>query len=530
MRDEGLFSKGFLAIVLHAHLPYVRHPEYEDSLEENWLYEAITETYIPVLSVLEGLVRDGVDFRLTLSLSPTLSSMLLDPFLQSRYDRRLRSLLELAGKEENRTRAEPRLHRLACMYRERLERIHQSYHRFYKRNLVRAFGRLEALGKIEIIASAATHGYLPILSVNPAAVRTQIRLGVEHHLRLFGRRPRGFWLPECGYSPGMDRMLEEQGIRYTILETHGLTRACPRPTRGVYAPVYCPSGVAAFGRDPESSKEVWSSVDGYPGDYDYREFYRDIGYDLDMDYIGPHIHRDGIRIDTGFKYYRVTGRGNHKDHYDPDRAAEKAEMHAEDFVAKRESQAERLAAAMDRKPLIVAPFDAELFGHWWFEGPAWLDHVLRKAASGRRKVRLVTLSEYLDEYPTNEVATPSMSSWGDKGFSAVWLNGTNDWIYPHLHWAAKELEAWGRRRVTGLRKRALDQGVRELLLAQASDWAFMMNAGTMAEYASRRTRGHLCRLQRLLGDAEADRIDEAWLSTIEMQDNLFPEIDYRSFS
>ena len=525
-------EKGYLAIVLHAHLPYVRHPEYEDSLEENWLYEAITDTYIPLLTVLEGLVRDGVDFRLTLSLTPTLASMLLDPFLQSRYERRLGNLLELAEKEIRRTKAEPELNGLAHMYRERLERISDAYLHRYGKDPVRAFGRFQKLGKVEIIASAATHGYLPLLAVNPQAVRTQIGVGIDHYRQVFGQRPAGFWLPECGYYPGVDGLLADHGVRYTILETHGITRASPRPGHGVYAPVYCPSGVAAFGRDPESSKQVWSSIEGYPGDFDYREFYRDIGYDLDVDYIRPHIHRDGIRIDTGFKYYRVTGKGDRKDPYAPQRADEKAQMHAEDFVCRRQEQAARLASVMDRKPVIVAPFDAELFGHWWFEGPAWLDYVIRKAASGKGRIRLVTLSEYLEAYPTNEAATPCLSSWGDKGFSEVWLNGSNDWIYPHLHWAAKALADRGQGLVEadGLKKRALNQALRELLLAQASDWAFMINSGTMVEYAGKRTRGHLSRLRRLLADVEANKIDEQWLATLEGQDNIFPGLDFRSFS
>jgi 1,4-alpha-glucan branching enzyme len=290
--------------------------------------------------------------------------------------------------------------------------------------------------------------------------------------------------------------------------------------------------VACFGRDPESSKQVWSSIEGYPGDGDYREFYRDIGYDLDMDYVRPYIHRDGIRIDTGFKYYRVTGKGDRKELYCPERADRKAEAHAEDFISTRERQASYLASVMDRKPLVVAPFDAELFGHWWFEGPIWLDYLIRKLASGERRVKLVTLSEYLEEYPTNEIATPCMSSWGDKGFNDVWLNAANDWIYPHLHWAASAVEsaARGHLESDGLTKRALDQAVRELLLAQASDWAFMINAGTMVEYASKRTRGHLARLYRLLGEVESNRINEAWLSTIERQDNIFPHLSFRSFA
>ena len=194
MTVEGEPSKGYLAIVLHAHLPYVRHPEYEDSLEENWLYEAITDTYLPILMVLEDLVRDGVDFRLTLSVSPTLSSMLLDPLLKNRYERRLTNLLDLAGKEIARTRRRPALNRLARMYHERLDRISDAYFHRYGKDLVRAFGNLQALGKVEIIASAATHGYLPTLSVNPEAVRAQVGVGVDHHRRLFGERSRGFWL------------------------------------------------------------------------------------------------------------------------------------------------------------------------------------------------------------------------------------------------------------------------------------------------------------------------------------------------
>jgi 1,4-alpha-glucan branching enzyme len=524
-------EKGCLAIVLHAHLPYVRHPEFEDSLEENWLYEAITDTYIPLLMVMEGLVRDGVDFRLTFSLTPTLASMLLDPFLQSRYEGRLGSLLELSQRELERTKTNHTLNALAQMYHRRLLEVRDAYEHRYRKNLVGAFGNLQKLGKLEIIASAATHGYLPLLSVNPLAVRTQVGLGVDHYEQLFGRRPAGFWLPECAYYPGLDAILENKGVRYTILETHGITRARPRPRHGVYAPVYCPSGVAAFGRDPESSKQVWSSTEGYPGDHDYREFYRDIGYDLDLDYIKPYIHRDGIRIDTGFKYYRVTGKGNHKDLYVPERARRKAQLHAEDFVAKREKQASHLASVMERKPVIVAPFDAELFGHWWFEGPLWLDELIRKVGSAQRRIKLVTLSEYLAEYPTNEVATPCMSSWGDKGFHEVWLNGSNDWIYPHLHWAASALEAAGKRHfgANGLQRRALDQAVRELLLAQASDWAFMISSGTTVEYASKRTRGHLSRLNRLLRDTAAGNLDESWLSAIERQDNLFPALNFRSF-
>jgi len=524
--------KGYLAIVLHAHLPFVRHPEHKDALEENWLFEAITDTYIPILVTLDNLIEEGLDFRLTVSVSPTLASMLDDPLLQSRYVARLEKLIELGEKEVERTESHLQCHDLARMYHRRLLETQRHFLDRYGRDLVQALGNLQELGKIEIMTSAATHAFLPLLTVNGSTVRSQIQIGIAHYEKAFGRRPKGFWLPECGFCPGIDEILSQNGIRYTVLETHGVTRAESRPRYGVYAPLCCPSGLAVFARDPESSKQVWSSTEGYPGDYDYREFYRDIAYDLDPDYVKPYIHCDGIPIDTGFKYYRITGGTNHKEHYVPAWAKKKAEIHASNFVLNRAKQVEFLASAMDRRPIIVAPYDAELFGHWWFEGPLWLEHVVRKSCSEQDTFGLVTLSESLDQCSANQVSMPSASSWGYKGFNETWLNGKNDWIYRHLHQGGLDMEnlATEYSQAEGLTRRALNQAARELLLAQASDWAFMINAGTTAEYGTQRTKTHIARLDRLKKQIELDSIDEPWLSTIEEQNNIFPWIDYRLFA
>jgi 1,4-alpha-glucan branching enzyme len=529
-----LASKGYLALVLHAHLPFVRHPEHQMSLEESWLFEAITETYVRLFLVLEGLVQDGIDFRLSFSLTPTLATMLLDPLLRERYLARLDLSIELARKEMVRTSGEPQFHALASMYEQLFLKVRHAFVDWYGGNLVNAFRRFQDLGKVEILASAATHGYLPLLAVNPSAVRAQIRTGIDLYTQLFDRSPQGFWLPECGYYPGVDQVLADFGIRYTILETHGITHASVRPTYGVYAPLRCPSGVAAFGRDPDSSRQVWSSVEGYPGDFDYRDFYRDIGFDLDLDYIQPYIHPDGIRMDTGFKYYRITGPQRAKEIYVPERAEMKAEVHASHYLDGRIAQVKQIARVMDRKPLVLAPYDAELFGHWWWEGPAWLDHLLRKTASRQDQLQLITLSGYLEEYPENQTAQPSQSSWGKNGFNDVWLNSRNDWIYPLLHAAAADMERIAPLYpdATRLARRAIDQAARELLLAQSSDWAFMINEGAMARYATERVNGHLSRFNELVRQIEAGDINEDTLTGIETQDNIFPQLavasEYRS--
>ncbi|MEM4160521.1 MAG: 1,4-alpha-glucan branching protein domain-containing protein, partial [Thermoplasmata archaeon] len=302
-------------------------------------------------------------------------------------------------------------------------------------------------------------------------VRAQIGVAVQNYKRVFERAPRGIWLPECGYIPGHDEFLKEFGIRYFFVDTHGLLFGKPRPRYSVYAPVYCPSGVAAFGRDVESSKQVWSAKEGYPGDYNYREFYRDVGWDLEYEYIRPYLHKDGKRCFVGIKYYRITGPGVHKEPYVPERALEKAAEHAGHFMWCREKQIEYLASLMDRKPIVVAPYDAELYGHWWCEGIDFLYFLFKKMHYDQQTVKTITPSEYLKEYPENQVVEVNFSSWGWKGYCEVWLNGSNDWIYRHLHKAGERMVELARRfeSADGVLHRALNQCARELLLAQSSD-------------------------------------------------------------
>jgi len=524
-------EKGYLAIVLHAHLPYVRHPETKDILEEEWLFEAITETYLPLLQVFEGLVRDGVDFRLTLSLSPPLLAMLNDNFLQKRYLRYLRKLIALAEKEIDRTKGDDNFYNLALFYQQKFSQFYNDYDEKYNCNLVQAFKKFQDLGCLEIITSAATHGYLPLLAIHPEAVQAQIKIGVDYYQDNFGCLPQGMWLPECGYYPGHDSYLAKNGVKYFFVDTHGLLLASAPPKYGSFAPLQCPSGTAAFGRDTECSQQVWSSKEGYPGDYDYREFYRDIGYDLPYEYLQPFLPVSGIRKDTGLKYYRITGQNQYKEPYNPHWAKEKAALHASNFMFNREKQVEHLARFMSRKPLLVAPYDAELFGHWWYEGPEWLDYLIRKIRYDQKNIKLITPSDYLTIYPENQQATPSFSSWGENGYSQVWLQSSNQWIYKHLHYATEKMIALARshQRADGLLRRALNQAAREILLAQSSDWAFILKTGTVVEYAEKRVKQHLGRFAEIVKQIENQEIEEGCLKQLELKDNIFPNIDYHVY-
>ena len=525
--------KGYLALVLHTHLPYVRHPEFDEFLEEDWLFEAITETYIPLIRVFDGLVRDGVDFNITISLTPSLLSMLTDPFLQSRYQRHLNRLVELSEKEIERTRFQGRNHELALMYHWKFTSARELFVNQYSSNLVTAFRNLQDRGNLEIITCGATHGFLPLMQSNPGAVRAQISTAVRHYEKHLGRKPQGIWLPECGYYPGLEEILRENGIRYFFTDTHAMLHAEPRPKYGVFAPVFTPSGVAAFGRDTESSKQVWSAKEGYPGDFVYRDFYRDIGFDLDFEYIKDYIQPNGLRKMTGVKYHAITGDSDDKQLYNQHAALEKAASHAGNFMFNREKQVEHLIDVMGgRAPVIVSPYDAELFGHWWYEGPDWLNFLLRKMHHDQDTIKTITPSQYLEKFPKNQVCTPTMSSWGYKGYNEVWLEGSNDWIYRHLLKAADRMVALAHQYpdADGDAKRALNQAARELLLAQSSDWAFIMKTGTMVEYAVKRTKDHLYRFDKLADQLERGALDHSFLRKMEETDNIFPEIDYKVYA
>lgn len=520
--------QGHLSFILHAHLPFVRHPEHEKFLEENWLFEAITETYVPLLQIMEGWLRDGMDTRLTLTLTPTLCAMLLDPLLQDRYVRHLNELIELSEKELHRTHWDKPLNQLAQLYHNRFLGIRDTYFG-YKKNLVAAFAGFQEAGRLEIITSAATHALLPLLANHPPSLRAQILVARDHYRSCFGRDPRGIWLPECAYVDGVENVLQEANIRWFITDTHGLLHANPRPRYGVFAPIFTPNGIAAFGRDLDSAKQVWSKHEGYPGDPNYRDFYRDIGFDLDFDYVKPYMPASDKRGFTGIKYFRITRHSYEKQVYNRAIALQTAAGHAQHFLEARTAQIRQLAGIMDRPPLVLSPYDAELFGHWWYEGPEFLDYVVRKIYYDQNVFSLVTPEDYLKEFSSNQISRPAASSWGEEGYWRVWLNETNEWIYPHLHVAQERMTKLTRTftKPDALQERALKQAARELLLAQSSDWPFILRTGTSPDYARKRVKDHLFRFIALHDQLTGPGVDAAWLSQIETRDNLFPNVDYR---
>jgi len=512
-------ASGDLALVLHAHLPYVRSGE-PGSLEEDWYFQALQECYLPLLEVLEAAAADPAQTpRLTLGLSPTLLSLLSDADLNRRFAPWLELRIELLAL------APEELAPAARHLETQLGRVLARW-QAVGGDLLTRFRRLQRSGIVDLITCAATHGYLPLLRDCPEAVRAQLLTAIREHRRLLGERPMGIWLPECAYYEGLDRTLAACGLRYTLLDGHGLLHALPRPRYGVYAPVCSPAGVAFFGRDSESTLPVWSASQGYPGDPAYREFHRDLGWDLPEDI----LLAKGIRSrrPLGLKLHRVSAQGSPleaKLPYEPAVAAERIKEHAADYLEGRSRQLEALAATIERPPLLLAPFDAELFGHWWFEGPAFLAELFRQGPA--RGVNFTHLRDVLDGVGSLQVCNPSPSSWGSGGYHDYWLNETNAWVVPEWQRAARAMVRRVNRGVGSAEQRSwLTQAGRELLLAQSSDWSFILRAGTTTELARERIHRHLDRFWRLMqGIENGTPLRDDWLAAVRREDGLFPELN-----
>ena len=512
-------AAGDLALVLHAHLPYVRSGE-PGSLEEDWYFQALQECYLPLLAVLEAAAADPRQRpRLTLGLSPTLLSLLSDAGLNRRFlpwlDQRLLLLAEAPGA----------LAASAASLAEQLREIQDQW-RACEGNLLPRFRRLQQEGVLDLITCGATHGYLPLLRDTPEAVRAQLLTAIREHQRLLGERPLGIWLPECAYYEDLDKLLTQCGLRYTLLDSHGLLHALPRPRFGVYAPICSPAGVAVFARDSESTLPVWSASQGYPGDGAYREFHRDLGWDLPEE----RLVAEGIpsRRPLGLKLHRVTAQGcplEEKQPYDPAVAEQRVRQHARAYLEGRVAQLHGLAATIERPPLLVAPFDAELFGHWWFEGPRFLAELFRQGTE--LELNFAHLREVLGRGTPLQVCAPSPSSWGQGGYHDYWLNETNSWVVAEWQRASRAMVRRVNRGVgSAEHRRWLTQAGRELLLAQSSDWSFILRAGTTTGLARERIHRHLDRFWRLLDAIEnGTPLVPEWLAAVEREDGLFPGLN-----
>jgi 1,4-alpha-glucan branching enzyme len=537
---------------LHSHLPYVlnhgRWPHGSD-----WLCEAALDTYLPLLEVLRGLESEAVPAPVTIGFTPVLANQLTNPLfvseLEAFFDQRIKACDDAPASLA--TTGDSHLLPLVGFWRARLVRLRQLLHHI-DRDLIGAFRALEAAGRLEIIGSAATHGYLPLLA-RDESIRLQLAIGVSEHRRIFGRPPVGCWLPECAYRPrgpwepwpsaprtGMRRGIEEHladaGFQYFFVDAHLAAAGRPLGLSGdpagdpiVHAPIglstpaepmrspyrtyrVAHGAVAAYVRDPRASMQVWSRLEGYPGDEWYLEFHK-------------------MRWPGGLKLWRVSGPGvdlGSKQPYNPEAASERARGHAEHFAHLLAGIA--AGQAQHREGVVVAPFDTELFGHWWFEGPEFLGDMYRSLTRHKSAVHPATGSRHLKEHPPRAAIRLPWGSWGANGDSSMWLSDRTAWTWERL-WSLEQAfwDAAPNAISSPAARPVLAQAARELLLAQSSDWQFIISTGAAADYAERRFVEHCQDAEQLIGSLAPNReseLEAAQHRADEMgrRDQIFPNV------
>ena len=562
-------AAGYLTFTLHAHLPYVvNHGTWPHGME--WLHEAAAETYLPLLRVLGRLEADGIGLHCNLNLSPILMEQLTHPVFLAEFPNYVSRKIVAAREDEaffvqsGETHYAETARFWQRFFRQTLEHFQE-----LGGNIVAGFKHFHQAGLIEIITCGATHGYLPLLGTDES-VRAQVRVAIQTHERHLGESPKGIWSPECGYRPagmwsypvtnpdgssmapdfdriGIEQAFAESSLHYFFVDTHLVKESSgtlspyalrdgelrdgerqdlseEQDARLLYRPYFVEgpkherSAVTVFPRDPRTGLQVWSGERGYPGEANYLDFHKK-------------------RWPGGHRYWRVTGQKvamEHKELYSPQDAEVRVRGHAEHFVHLVQ-EALQGGFAQPVSQILCAPFDAELFGHWWFEGPLWLEQVARTLHDSPNGVELISCSKYLERFsPADSLAMPE-GSWGAGGNNQVWLNPETSWTYTYLYPAelyVREVATEGKWHASELGTRIVRQMCRELLLLESSDWQFLITTGAARDYAELRFLTHHEQFLELKAIWQAFAQQEtlidnqhARLAAIELRDGVFPDLD-----
>ena len=568
LKDEIMATIGAFSLVLHSHLPYVlSHGKWPHGMD--WLNEAAAETYLPLLRTFNQLAAEGHAPKVTIGLSPVLCEQLADPVFKADFQSYLAMKAEAARLDRLsfEKSGEVNMVRLAQDWESFYRGIADDFNDLYAKDIVGAFRKLQDEGQIEIITCAATHGYLPLLSED-AAIDAQIKQGVENYRKHFGKPPQGIWLPECAYRPyrewssplgggevrlrrGLEEFLDRHNLRFFYVDSHlieggqalgvylerfealkkyyeqftrGYTEIQDEFKRSPYQSYMIRSRddfagrVYAYVRDPRTGLQVWSGEHGYPGDGSYLDFHKK--------------HFPG-----GHRYWRVTSAKSDlgdKLLYDPDVTLDRIDENAGHFKEMIRQILIHEGKEAEGLPIVCAPFDTELFGHWWFEGPRWMYKML-KWTDQDPEIKLMTGSEYLDQVETHRMVSLPEGSWGEGGFHHIWFNEDTEWSWELIYPAEKRMVEAARKWVSHPDPKVqevLKQLARELLLLESSDWQFLISTFSARDYAEKRLVEHHLdfeRLYRMLeklavgDDPDAEEWDHYRL--ICERDTLFAELN-----
>ena len=520
--------RNVISLVVNAHAPFVRHPEISNPSQELWLFESISETYIPLLEVFDRLDRDLVPYRMGLSISPSLCHMLCDEFLIQRYLDYTNKQITFGAEELERTKDDPVVNALAKLHYDRIVEKQLFFTSRCESNILKGFDYHQKKGRIEILATAATGAFLPFYTDYPEAVQAQFEVGISLYKSLFGRYPHGFWLPELGWRGELDSWLRNYNFTYTIVDTHALAFAKPTLQRGSFYPAKTPLGTFILGRDFYAG-EALAEIARDPL---YRTNSRDQGFELPSGELELFLGPQGSRNVTGYKYWAAGDGGASNVLYDPAKACDKAACDAIGFLEAGAARLKEASGIIDLPVIGLYAFEADNFGRFWHEGPVFIETLFREGAK-KEDIQFLTPSEFLFKQDSSLLQTllPEYSSWGVNGYAETWLDASNDWMYCHTMKALNRMVEMVDRfpNNTGLKERALNQAAREILLVTGSDWAKMLYKQEHSDYARSRIESSLRNFTTIYEALGSNYISTEWLTQLEKRHNIFPAINYHIF-
>jgi 1,4-alpha-glucan branching enzyme len=525
-------TRGYFGLVLHGHIPWCKKSGVWPAGEE-WLMEAMNETYIPMLNILSQFNKNRVKTAITINITPILAEQLADDYMKQRFTEYMENLISRAKSDIKRFENHQERKNIAEFHLKNFEHNLDNFYHNYYRDLLGSFKWLQDEGMLELITCGATHGFLPLFE-SESGLFSQIQTAVDTHKKHFNQEPKGIWLPECAYRPkkeirgklreDISYWLDNSGIEYFFVDSHGIITAeilGHNNNFGLHTNFgyKLESNVSVFGRNKNTSRQVWDAKIGYPGNVNYREFHK----------------KDH---ESGLHYHRITDKtlsSYEKELYNIENAKKSVVSDANHFISLLIDELQTFTSSFNEKGIVVSPFDFELFGHWFAEGIDWLKNII-EIMNEQEKIEMITISDYISNYK-DQFSTIRMreTSWGEGGDFRVWKNPDHGWVWPYINASIIEFEnvlelnpnpnEWERR--------VLKQIARELLLMEGSDWPFLLFTEQAKDYANQRFHHHHQRFLKLIWTAkdfkDKERLSLRDLEEMESIDSCFQNININYF-
>lgn len=544
LTEQGRFSQNALVLIFNTHLPYVKqHADGLGKLEERWLFDALVWSYIPFIETIKDMDEKNLSFSIGVSLSPTLIAMLQDEFLMKNFEQYLEYSIILGEKEHKRlkninTSDAYKCITLAARYRDHFLAIKHFYSEVYKKDILAQWRDLSSRGCVELLTTSATYAFLPNFRNSKEIIHTQIKNGLLVFKESMGFEAKGFWLPECGYYEGIEHILEDYGIAYSFCDTKAVLYADRAPRYGIFNPVKSNNDVLFFPRDGALSDSVWSSKKGYMMHDSYRDFYKDAGNNVSLDYLTSSTHIKNVRLMTGYKYYGIHSTGDDGEEYiyDEVQAKKQLQYDIQDYVEKINARFESLKNIGVRDSMVVQLFDLDLFGQRWYEGLDWLDTIIERIIIDT-PIQVCSPSQYLKNKDTThyDKISLSFSSWSEKGYAQVWVDDNNKLLNRDIYRCIILFKKMIQQTTieTGEKRNLLDriikQAGREILLAQSSDWPFILHANKLTNYAYSEVYDHLKNFHILYQMIISKKIHFTFVHGLECQNKICANFDFTIF-